>query len=114
MFQRWAREFRDFFFTKGNALHLAIAVVVGRQFQAIVDVLTKDLLMPLINPFVPQGSWKDMDIPYFGGAIHIGLLLDVAINSLITAWALFLLFKAIKRIEQAGEQKTGGDQSQGS
>ena len=114
MFQRWAREFRDFFFTKGNALYLAIAVVVGRQFQDIVDVLTKDLLMPLINPLVPHGSWKDMDIPYFGGAIHVGRLLDVAVNSLITAWALFLLFKAIKRIERVGGQETGSDQSQGS
>ena len=114
MFQRWAREFREFFFTKGNALYLAIAVVVGRQFQDIVDALTKDLLMPLINPLVPHGSWKDMDIPYFGGAIHVGRLLDVAINSLITAWALFLLFKAIKRIQRAGGQETGSDQSQGS
>ena len=111
MFQRWTREFRDFFFTKGNALYLAIAVVVGRQFQDIVDALTKDLLMPLLNPLVPKGSWKEMDIPYFGGAIHVGLLLDVAINSLITAWALFLLFKAIKRIERMGAQETGSDQN---
>ena len=109
MFQRWTREFRDFFFTKGNALYLAIAVVVGRQFQEIVDALTKDLLMPLLNPLIPKGDWKDLDIPYFGGPIHVGLLIDVAINSLITAWALFVLFKAIKRMERNGGQDASSE-----
>lgn len=109
MFQRWTREFRDFFFTKGNALYLAIAVVVGRQFQEIVDALTKDLLMPLLNPLIPKGDWKNLDIPYFGGAIHVGLLIDVAINSLITAWALFVLFKAIKRMERNGGQDASSE-----
>jgi large conductance mechanosensitive channel len=42
---RWFREFTDFFFQKGNALNLAIAVVVGTQFQQSVDALTQDLLM---------------------------------------------------------------------
>ena len=109
MLQRWTREFRDFFFTKGNALYLAIAVVVGRQFQEIVDALTKDLLMPLLNPLIPKGDWKNLDIPYFGGAIHVGLLIDVAINSLITAWALFVLFKAIKRMERNSGQDASSE-----
>ena len=109
MFQRWAREFREFFFTKGNALYLAIAVVVGRQFQEIVDALTEDLLMPLLNPLIPKGDWKDLDIPYFGGPIHVGLLIDVTINSLITAWALFVLFKAIKRMERNSGQDASSE-----
>lgn len=46
MAKRWFSEFTDFFFQKGNALNLAIAVVVGTQFQQIVDALTQDLLMP--------------------------------------------------------------------
>ena len=43
---RWLREFNEFFFSKGNALSLAIAVVVGTQFQQIVNAISKDLLMP--------------------------------------------------------------------
>ena len=103
-FQRWMREFTEFFFTKGNALYLAIAVVVGTQFQQIVNSLTQDLLMPLINPFIPRGDWKDLVIPYFGGDIAIGSLLDVLVNSMVVAWALFFIMKAIRRFEQVGKR----------
>ena len=36
---RWFREFTEFFFQKGNALNLAIAVVVGTQFQQVVPAV---------------------------------------------------------------------------
>ena len=65
MFQRWRREFVEFFFTKGSALTVAIAFIVGQQFTRIVDSVTKDLLMPLLNPLVPKGSFQDLKIDYF-------------------------------------------------
>ena len=102
IFQRWFKEFTEFFFTKGNALNLAIAVVVGSQFQQIVDSLTKDLLMPLINPLIPNGDWKDLIIPYFGGEIAVGRILDVLVNSLVVGWALFIILKTVRRLEQMG------------
>ena len=98
-FQRWLREFTQFMFSKGNALDFAIGGVVAVQFNQIVNTLTGDLLMPLINPFVPQGDWKDLIIPYFGGQIAVGKLIDVSINSLVVRWALFFMFKTIKRLE---------------
>ena len=76
MLQRWRKEFVEFFFTKGSALTVAIAFVVGQQFTRIVDSLTKDLLMPLLNPLAPRGNFKDLKIDYFGGAIEIGNLID--------------------------------------
>jgi len=106
VFQRWFREFTSFMFSKGNALDLAIGVVVGTQFQQIVNALTQDLLMPLINPFVPKGDWKDLIIPYFGGEIAVGKLIDVSINSLVVGWALFFLFKTIKRLEHFAHRDT--------
>ena len=57
--RRWLREFTEFFFQKGNALNLAIAVVVGTQFQQIVDAISKDLLMPLLTPLVRGGDWQN-------------------------------------------------------
>ena len=56
MLKQWIREFKEFFFAKGNALYLAIAVVVGNQFQEIVDAISRDLLLPLLNPFIPRGG----------------------------------------------------------
>ena len=102
--KRWLKEFSDFFFVKGNVLALAIAVVVGDQVSAITKSLSTDLLMPLINPFIPQGSFKDLVIPYFGGPIAIGKLLDTFLSAFLVAWALFLIIQAMKRIERMGHR----------
>ena len=97
---RWLREFKEFFFSKGNALNLAIAVVVGTQFQQIVNAISKDLLMPLLNPLVRGGTWQSLAIPYFDGELAIGRILDVIINSLLVGWSLFLIIKVINRTEK--------------
>lgn len=101
--RRWLREFTEFFFQKGNALNLAIAVVVGTQFQQIVDAISKDLLMPLLNPLVRGGDWQNLVIPYYGGNLEIGKILDVMLNSLIVGWALFFIIKAINRSQRTLE-----------
>ena len=102
--KRLIKEFTDFFFTKGNVLALAIAVVVGEQVSAITKSLSKDLLMPLINPLIPHGSYKDLTIPYFGGPIAVGLVLDTFVSSLLVAWALFFIMQAVKRIERLSKR----------
>ena len=106
MLQRWRREFVEFFFTKGSALTVAIAFIVGQQFTRIVDSITKDLLMPLLNPLVPKGSFEDLKINYFGGAIEIGNLIDTVIEAILVAWMLFIILKTIKRVER---QTSSGD-----
>ena len=108
MFKRWMSEFKDFFFSKGNALYLAIAVVVGNQFQEIVNAISHELLLPLLNPFIPRGGWNDLQFMYFGGEIRIGHILDVLLNSLVPGWALFMIFKAIKRIDHLGSKESEG------
>jgi large conductance mechanosensitive channel len=99
-FRRWLKEFTEFFFQKGNALNLAIAVVVGTQFQQIVDALTKDLLMPLVNPLIRNGGWEKWVIPYAGGQLLIGQALNLLLNSLIVGWVLFFIVKAINRSQR--------------
>ena len=115
VFRRWFREFTEFFFQKGNALNLAIAVVVGTQFQQIVDALTKDLLMPLLNPLVRRGGWEDWVIHFSGGDLLIGHIINVLLNSLIVGWALFVIVKAInrsQRLAEAGLDRVRGKSSE--
>ena len=106
--RRWLREYTEFFFNKGNALDLAIGVLVATQFQQVVDVLTKDVLMPLLNPLVRNGNWQDLVVPYFGGQIMVGRVIDVIINSLIVGWALFVLIKLMNRARSLGESVISG------
>ena len=98
-------------------LTLAIAVVVGTQFQQIVDAISKDLLMPLLNPLVRGGDWQSLAIPYFNGELAIGKILDVLLNSLLVGWALFFIIKAINRTERlasSGMDQLRGQQSENS
>jgi len=83
-------EFRAFAL-KGNAIELAVAVVIGGAFGKIVDSLVKHLIMPAVGLLLPgdQGyvGWKlvvgEQEIPY-------GLFLGEVVNFLIVALALFL------------------------
>ena len=105
MLNRWWQEFKGFFLKNNNALTLAVGVLVGQQSTKIVNSLSGDLLMPLLNPLVPHGGYKDLVIPYFGGEIAIGKLMDTALEAFIVAWALFLVFKTVKRVERFGQPK---------
>ncbi len=85
-----------------------VAVVVGNQFQEIVNAISHELLLPLLNPSVPRGASDDLQFMYYGGQIRVGHILDVLLNSLVTGWALFMIFKAIKRIDRLGDKEVEG------
>lgn len=83
-------EFKNFAL-KGNAIDLAVGVVIGAAFGKIVDSLVKHIMMPAISLLMPseQGylGWKlvvgEKEIPY-------GLFLGELVNFIIVALALFL------------------------
>ena len=61
--------------------------------------------MPLLNSLVSSGSFKELKIAYFGGAIEVGTLIE----TLLVAWIMFLIFKAMKRMER----QTPADNNEG-
>ena len=65
--------------------------------------------MPLLNPLVLSGSFKKLKIAYFGGTIEVGNLIDTVIETLLVAWILFLIVKAMKRMER----QTPADNNEG-
>jgi len=83
-------EFKKFAL-KGNVIDLAIGIIIGGAFQAIVESLVKNIIMPIVGLFFPseQGylHWKiavgQKEIPY-------GLFVGEIVNFLIVAVALFL------------------------
>ena len=83
------------------------------KFYQIVNTITGDLLMHLINPLVHQGDWKDLSIPYFGGEIAVGKLMDVTLNSLIVGWALFFIVKTIKKLEHLAHKPNSESNADG-
>jgi large conductance mechanosensitive channel len=103
-------EFKEFAL-KGNALSLAIGVIIGAAFGKIVDALVNDIIMPIIgiagkadfsNYYVPLASGVTAtnlaDARKQGGVLAYGDFITVVINFLIVAIALFVAIKAINTL----------------
>lgn len=90
--QFW-QEFRDFAI-KGNVIDLAVAVVIGGAFGRIVASFVEDLLMPLINPLIPGGNWREMVI---GPGLKIGSFAGSVLDFVVVALAMFLIIRFVIR-----------------
>ena len=82
----WA-EFKSFAF-KGNMLDLAVAVVIGTAFTAVVNSLVKHVLMPLVSYVLPQqAGYQTWQL----GRVQVGLFIGEIINFALIALAVFLI-----------------------
>ena len=104
------QEFKEFAL-KGNALSLAIGVIIGAAFGKIVDALVNDIIMPIIgiagkadftNYYIPLSSAVTAtnleDARKQGGVLAYGDFITVVINFAIVAIALFLVIKGINML----------------
>jgi large conductance mechanosensitive channel len=92
------KEFKEFI-AKGNVVDLAVAVILGAAFGLIVTAFTKGILMPLIGIVGGQASFDDYKITINGSDILWGSFVTATVNFLIVAFALFLIVKAMNRMQ---------------
>ena len=86
MKETW-QEFKKFAL-KGNLLDLAVAVVIGTAFTAVVNSLVKNILMPLLSYVTPaEGGYRAWHI----GRVEVGVFLAEVVNFLIIALVVFLV-----------------------
>lgn len=90
------RDFREFAL-KGNVLELAIAVIIGGAFGKIVSSFVSDLVMPLINPLIPGGNWREVVV---GPGVKVGSFLGSVVDFLIIAFVLFLAIRSLERFKR--------------
>jgi len=87
------RGFRDFVL-RGNVLDLAVAVVIGGAFGAVVAALVKDLLTPLIGALVGKPDFSAFVVNINGSPVLIGDFLNAVISFLLVAAALYFFVVA--------------------
>jgi large conductance mechanosensitive channel len=95
------KEFRDFI-TKGNVIDLAVAVVLGGAFGAIITSLVNDLLMPLIGIILGGIDFTTLAVQVGDAVLTYGNFIQAIINFLIIALALFLIIRSINRFRKEG------------
>jgi large conductance mechanosensitive channel len=93
------KEFKQFAM-RGNVIDLAVGVIIGGAFGKIVASFVDDIAMPLINPLIPGGNWKNAEV---GPGIKIGHFFGSIIDFLIIAFVIFLMIKAINTASRKEE-----------
>src|ERR1035441_705152 len=83
------KGFRDFIF-RGNVVDLAVAVILGAAFNAIVASLVADVLNPLIAATVGKPDFTSVILRVGNGQIKVGNFLNAAISFLIVATVVYL------------------------
>ena len=111
-------EFKQFAL-RGNAVDLAVGIVIGAAFGAIVNSLVGDVFMPVIgaitggldfsNYFVAMSSKVTAaslaEAKKEGAVLAWGNFLTITINFIIVAWVLFLVVKLMNRLKRQEEKK---------
>ena len=94
------QEFKEFAM-RGNALDLAIGVIIGAAFTPIVSTLVANIMMPIIGYVTAGVNFSNLAVtPVENVEIKYGLFLNAVIQFLITAVALFFLIKGINMLRQ--------------
>jgi large conductance mechanosensitive channel len=107
------KEFREFAM-RGNVVDLAIGVIIGAAFGAIVQSMVADIIMPLIgaatggldfsNHFLALSSKVTADslveAKKQGAVFAYGHFLTLTLNFIIVAWVMFLVVKAMNRLKR--------------
>jgi large conductance mechanosensitive channel len=108
------KEFKEFAM-RGNVIDMAVGIVIGVAFGAIVTSLVNDVVMPPIGLLLGGVDFSDLYLNLSGQdypsaaaakaagapAIYIGLFINAVINFLIIAFAIFLVIKAMNRLKRS-------------
>lgn len=98
----FVKEFKEFAL-KGNVIDLAVAVVIGGAFGAIVSSLVDDIITPLIlTPALKAAQVQDLD-KLAWGAVKWGKFVSAIIKFFIVALALFAVIKALNSMKKKEE-----------
>ena len=114
----FAAEFKKFIM-RGNVIDLAVGVIIGGAFQAIVNSLVNNIITPLITLITGKVSVKELFIALDGNSydsleaateagaatLSYGLFIQSVIDFIIIAFVIFLMVKGINRIRDIGKKE---------
>jgi large conductance mechanosensitive channel len=98
------KEFKEFAL-RGNVIDLAVGVVIGAAFNAIVNSVVKDIFMPIIGILTGGYSFENFSYTVGEAKITYGNFLQAVFIFLLTAIALFLFVKGMNKMKRKEEAK---------
>lgn len=98
------KEFREFL-QRGNVIDLAVAVIIGGAFGAIVDSLVNDLLMPLIGVILGGIDFTSLSIQVGDASVLYGNFIQAIINFIIIAFVIFMIVRSYNKLSTKAEEE---------
>ena len=96
------KEFQDFI-KKGNVLDLAVAVIIGGAFGAIVGSLVADIIMPLIGMILGGLDFTSLSLLVGDAELMYGNFIQATVNFLVIAFVIFLMVRQVKKMEKPAQ-----------
>ena len=93
------KEFKEFI-SRGNVMDMAVGIIIGGAFTAIVTSLVDNIIMPLISGILGGMSFADWSVKIGDSELQFGLLIAAVINFLLIALVLFCIIKAINKMKK--------------
>lgn len=101
--KRFFNEFKEFA-VKGNAVDMAVGVVIATAFGAIVNSIVNDILMPVIGILTGGIDFSALSLTVGSAELKYGMLIQNVVNFLIVAFCLFLAVKLMNRAKVKKEE----------
>ena len=96
------KEFKDFI-SKGNVMDMAVGIIIGGAFTAIVNALVANILMPLVGLICGGQNVADLYFTIADATFNYGALLQAIIDFVLIAFVLFLIIKAMNKMRKKKE-----------
>ena len=97
------QEFRDFL-NRGSVMDLAVAVVIGAAFGAVITSLVNDILMPLIGILLGGIDFTSLSVQVGNATLTYGNFIQALVNFIIIAFAIFLIVRMYNRSQRKKEE----------
>jgi large conductance mechanosensitive channel len=96
------KEFKDFI-NRGNVVDLAVAVIIGGAFGAIITSLVNDIIIPLIGVIIGGLDFASLSIQVDEATILYGSFIQAIVNFLLIALTLFLIVRSFNKLQKEEE-----------
>ncbi len=96
--KKFLAEFKEFI-NRGSVMDMAVGVIVGAAFQAIVNSLVSDIISPLIG-IIFKMDFSGLSVTVRGSEIMYGSFIMAILNFLIVAFVLFLVVKGMNMLRR--------------
>ncbi|MBE6015179.1 MAG: large-conductance mechanosensitive channel protein MscL [Lachnospiraceae bacterium] len=102
------KEFKEFI-ARGNVMDMAVGIIIGGAFTAIVTSLVNDIIMPLISLITGGFDFKSLSVTLGSGdgaaTLNYGAFITAIINFLLIALVIFIMIKSINKLSRKKKEE---------